>query len=213
MNNIKNAYNITIKSSAYYSILLIFTFSVVSSCTKDVLDKSPTSSFSDNSVWNDINLIEQYVNNTYHILPTGNTGPGGYTTSSRRLALAGVDELHGRGSNFLFINQGNITPSSLGVDDFWSSPLGLNYWSVITNCNNYLSKMDATLFNDVEKTDRMTGEIKFLRAYSYFRLVALYGGVPLITEPFGLNDDFKVARNSYEECMDFVISELDAAAA
>ena len=42
--------------------------------------------------------------------------------------------------------------------------------------------------------DRMTGEMKFLRAYSYFRLAALYGGVPLITKPFGLNDDFNATQ-------------------
>ena len=58
----------------------------------------------------------------------------------------------------------------------------------------------------------MIGEMKFLRAFAYFNLVAFYGGVPLITEPFSLTDDFNVPRNTYDECMNFIVSELDEAA-
>src|SRR6185312_10764074 len=59
--------------------------------------------------------------------------------------------------------------------------------------------------------NRMIGEIKTLRAFSYFRLISFFGGVPLITKPFNLDDNFSLPRNSYDECMDFVITELDDA--
>ncbi len=36
--------------------------------------------------------------------------------------------------------------------------------------------------------------------------------VPLITKTFKLTDDFNLPRNTYAECMDFVLSELDEAA-
>jgi starch-binding outer membrane protein, SusD/RagB family len=35
--------------------------------------------------------------------------------------------------------------------------------------------------------------------------------VPLITEPFNLEDNFDIPRSSYDECMNFVIKELDEA--
>jgi hypothetical protein len=54
--------------------------------------------------------------------------------------------------------------------------------------------------------------VTFLRAYAYFQLVSDYGGVPLIKEPFDLNADFKVPRSSYEDCVDFIVQELDLAA-
>jgi len=54
--------------------------------------------------------------------------------------------------------------------------------------------------------------MKFLRAYAYFNLVSFFGGVPLITSPFNLTDDFNLPRNTYDECMDFVVKEFDAAA-
>jgi hypothetical protein len=53
--------------------------------------------------------------------------------------------------------------------------------------------------------------MRAVRAYSYFKFAAHYGGVPLITKPFGLEDDFKIQRDSYDDVMNFVFDELDAA--
>ena len=55
----------------------------------------------------------------------------------------------------------------------------------------------------------MIGEMKFLRAFIYFNLISRYGGVPIITESFKLDDDFSVSRNTYDECVDFICLELD----
>jgi len=77
--------------------------------------------------------------------------------------------------------------------------------------NIFFSNIDEAPIED-EIKNRMVGEMKVLRAFAYLRLVALYGGVPLITSPFGLNDEFDIARNTYDECMNFVVAELDAAA-
>lgn len=204
MNCIYNFLNSAIKPAVFYGILLAFSLFFISSCAKDVLDKSPTDRFSDEAVWKDGNLIEQFVNNTYRVLPTGQD----YLW--RRLTNVTDELFRGSGSSN-FINTGNITPSQMGNLDFWTGGNGLNYWTPITKCNIFLGNIDAAPV-DEEMKKRMKGEMIFLRAYSYFRLVAFYGGVPLITKPFGLTEDFQVPRNSYDECMSFVISELDAAA-
>ncbi len=59
----------------------------------------------------------------------------------------------------------------------------------------------------------MTGEVHFLRAHNYHMLVSLFGGVPLITNAYELTDDFKQPRNTYKECIDFIVAECDSAAA
>ena len=59
--------------------------------------------------------------------------------------------------------------------------------------------------------DRLTGEMKFIRAFVYANLIWRYGGVPLITNVFELNQDFTVTRASYDECVDFIVKELDEA--
>jgi starch-binding outer membrane protein, SusD/RagB family len=59
----------------------------------------------------------------------------------------------------------------------------------------------------------MTGEALFLRAYFYHNLARLWGGVPVLTTPHTLDDDFFVTRNSFEETIDQIVSDLDQAAA
>jgi len=186
-------------------MLLIFSLALISSCTKDVLDKVPTDRFSDDAVWKDGNLIEQFVNNAYRQMPNGHT--------SRSIKLGSLtDEVYRRGGGNDVLNTGNIPPSATGMLDFWTSTNGNSYWPVITKCNIFFNNIDASPVEASFK-NRMIGEMQFFRALAYFNLVAFYGGVPLITKPFGLTDDFKIVRNTYDECMSFVIKELDAAAA
>jgi starch-binding outer membrane protein, SusD/RagB family len=206
MTWIYNSMNKKIKSAVSFNILLIFILAAISSCMKDVLDKSPTDRFSDAAVWNDKNLVEQFVNNTYRIMPTGNT------YGAQILAQQGTDELHGRGGGNTYINQGLATPASPG-NNYWTSGSGSNWWLPITNCNIFLLNMETTTISDQAMKDRMTGEIKLIRAFSYFKLANYYGGVPLITKPFALTDNLMLARNTYDEVMNFVITEIDAAIA
>src|SRR5690606_28117722 len=63
---------------------------------------------------------------------------------------------------------------------------------------------------DEEVKNRLIAEMRAVRAYSYFKFISHYGGVPLITTPFSLDDDFRVPRDSYEDIMAFILSELDA---
>ena len=57
----------------------------------------------------------------------------------------------------------------------------------------------------------MKGEMKFIRAWIYANLIWRYGDVPLITDLFELNQDYKVKRDSYSDCVDFITKELDEA--
>jgi len=65
--------------------------------------------------------------------------------------------------------------------------------------------------DDATKT-RTIGEVYFLRGYTYHYLVAMYGGVPLITKPYGLGQSYDIARNTYEECINYITGQLDTAA-
>src|SRR5437667_4515 len=87
-----------------------------------------------------------------------------------------------------------------------------NNFSRIRQTNIFLSKIDATTF-DAALKQRMKGEVYFLRSYFYHNLMRMYGGVPLITKVYGLNDDYTVARNSFKETVDFIVANADSAAA
>jgi starch-binding outer membrane protein, SusD/RagB family len=83
-------------------------------------------------------------------------------------------------------------------------------YTAIRNNNIFLKNINPTIGN-ANKVKRLTAEIRFLRAYFYAELIARYGGVPLLKEPFKLNDDFNVTRASFEECTKFVVDELNLA--
>src|SRR3989449_1053721 len=120
--------------------------------------------------------------------------------------------IHGYGTDKIV--QSLITSSDRGaIDDgrFSHFNWGSNYYR-IRQANIFLSHIDATTF-DAPWKQRMKGEAYFLRAYFYHNLMRMYGGVPLITQVYGLNDDYKVARNSLKETVDFIVANADSAAA
>lgn len=188
-----------------YFFVILFGL-VISSCEKDFLDRKPYDSISDAAVWNDITLVEAYVNYTYSTCRAGWFGNSWMDISS--------DDGHGIEKNSAqLIQRGEVTPSNLGYLSYpWSW-----YWQQITYCNRFFDNvsgdnLEALNNQDSDKVSRMIGEMKFLRAYSYFRLSAFYSGVPLVTSSFKLGDDFMVSRNSFEEILEFVTTELDEAA-
>src|SRR5438552_15439993 len=78
--------------------------------------------------------------------------------------------------------------------------------------NIFLSEIDGITF-DAALKQRMKGEVFFLRAYFYHNLMRMYGGVPIITKVYGLNEDYQAARNSFQETVAFIVANADSAAA
>ncbi len=177
----------------------------LSSCN-GVMDLTPKDQFADDAVFADPNLAQAFVNDMYRGL-----GHGLY-----EIMLASMtDETH-------FIHNYNtepvvksiITSSDRGaIDDgrfahFNWAPT----YSRIRQTNIFLGKIDGTTF-DAALKQRMKGEVFFLRAYFYHNLMRMYGGVPIITKVYGLNEDYQVARNSFQETVAFIVANADSAAA
>ncbi|PYO91313.1 MAG: RagB/SusD family nutrient uptake outer membrane protein, partial [Gemmatimonadetes bacterium] len=171
-----------------------------------VLDVTPKDQFPDQAVFADPNLAQAFLSDAYRGL-----GHGLY-----EIMLASMtDETHFiHNYNTEVVLQSLITSSARGaLDDGRYSHFnwGPSY-SRIRQTNIFLSHIDAAAFDDALKR-RMKGEAFFLRAYFYHNLMRMYGGVPLITKVYGLNEDYKVARNSFKETVDFIVANADSAAA
>jgi hypothetical protein len=182
-----------------YLLLIVF---MAMSCNK--LELTPLDTISDANTWSNQNLIQLYVNAQYNVLLHG---------YQNDLLAAADDEafnIHQYG-NLYMVQTGQLTQDN--VTNFSAK---INYWdfaySYIYNINVFFSKIDAAPVDSTFKTG-VIAEMKFLRAYIYANLIWRYGGVPIITKVFGLHDDFKVTRSSYDDCVKFIDSELDAAAA
>ena len=97
------------------------------------------------------------------------------------------------------------------VRSFWKA----NFLGV-SRCNlalTYVSKMQTdTLFTpDLQK--RLIGEIRFLRAYYYFRLVRTFGGVPLVDHIISGDNEWNIPRASAADVYAFILDDLKYAAA
>ena len=178
------------------------------SCSKGILEKIPLTSYSDATVWRDPALIDAFISNVYKVFPTGWS------------ILSNLSDESNRRNNVSYtaMNNSDLTPSSTSFVNYWSNThasggdglTSSGYYDVIKRCNIFFENIGVAEF-DEERKNRMIGEMKFFRAYSYFRLATFYNGVPLITQTFNLDDDFFLPRNTYDECMEFVMQELEEA--
>jgi starch-binding outer membrane protein, SusD/RagB family len=85
-----------------------------------------------------------------------------------------------------------------------------NAYSRIRNINYMLSK--AAAYSNPASIKKYIAEAKFFRAYVYFDLLQLYGGVPLIDKPLDVNSpELQIPRASRDSVVDFIINDLNSA--
>jgi starch-binding outer membrane protein, SusD/RagB family len=180
--------------------ILLFNIFLLTSCDQSFLETSPLDQIAETEVWSDPALAQSYINGIYQSMNKN---------FIKRMKAVFCDEAHRRDDgSVLNFNKCLLTPDYIpswpGNHETWST-----LYANIRSCNVALEGLDP---QNIDNKDRMIGEIKFARAFCYHQLIRLYGGVPLVTKVFQLNDDFNVPRNSYEDCVQFIVEECDAAA-
>lgn len=197
------------KKIIIYSVVFLV-FAQLYSCKKD-LNVNPVDQYSDASVWSDPSLVQTFVNDIYGGIPHG---------FSNIMMSSVVDEaVYNADCGSWDVNKSLITPSNLNLFDmnYWTSMAtrlrswGSNY-KYIRSCNLFFSKIDGVPFTDPAFKTQLEGEVHFLRAYLYFDLMELYGGVPILTRAYTLEDTTTAPRNTFEETVNFIVSECDSAA-
>ncbi|OOQ56814.1 RagB/SusD family nutrient uptake outer membrane protein [Mucilaginibacter pedocola] len=89
------------------------------------------------------------------------------------------------------------------------------YYSGIRQTNEFINNIDVVPVLAKYKTFSVKyvwkAEARFLRAYFYFELIKRYGGVPLLgNKVFTIGDDVSLPRNSFDDCVKYIVSECDA---
>lgn len=194
-------------------LMILFIIAINFSCENkdDFLNKQPLGDYSETAVWSDPNLIETFVNSMYR-------NALGFPFSIERLSDY-VDESHFTPDwDVLNFNKSLMTSDGLqGWQVDWATPHTLHFrWSPLyanaRRTNIFFSKIGTVKSDNQAMIDRLKGEAYFMRAWTYFYLTNLYGGVPIIMKAYGLNDEFEVPRNTYEECINFIVGQIDSAA-
>lgn len=199
--------------------ILLFAFMLVllSSCV-NYLDPYPQGNKDSEQIWNYQYMVQGLVAQCYEGIPRNyNDNEGVYldgatddavitssTSAMRRLAVNAI---------------------TTGQDPFQT------YWQrdyvAIRNVNLFLkdrrgyntSFMVDTHFNDLVK-NRLQGEAFALRAWFEWDLLQKFGGkgtngemlgFPIVTDVIGINDNWKLPRDTYDKCVAQIIADCDSA--
>jgi hypothetical protein len=103
----------------------------------------------------------------------------------------------------------NPTASNEFLNTIWGTS-----FATIARSNNILSRLDAVTLTEAQK-NQYKGESLFLRAYSYFYLVRLFGNVPVVDVAFRSPNeimDFDMTRKPASEVYSMIINDLTEAA-
>src|SRR6187399_542681 len=131
---------------------------VLASCKKKLLDVYPSGSLSDVTVFQDISLVNRFLNDIYGTLPNGfnrrdqNPADAGWSRGMSAFAMAEDDaEANNNASSTQGINQGTLPTTWAYADDIWTQ----NY-AVIRKCNVLIQNIDDVPADDDIKK-RMKG--------------------------------------------------------
>jgi hypothetical protein len=178
----------------------------VISCNRDLLDKKPLDSLTDDAVFSDPVFLQSYVYNVYNgMKPIWYPGTGGFESLTD--VAVSQPETHDKAAGIRQYIQGTLSPDNItDLTDIWN-----NEYGYIRKVNIFFEKTGTSPLG-ADVLDPMKGEMRFLRAWMYFELIKTFGGVPVITQSFKLDAaNFDVPRNTYDECSKFILDEIDTA--
>ncbi|MDB5149311.1 MAG: RagB/SusD family nutrient uptake outer membrane protein [Mucilaginibacter sp.] len=191
-----------------------------SSCKHDYLEvQTIKADITTDKLYSNYTYVQQQMWNTYSYLPDGLNNLDLEAATDEAEATNSVERSQ-------LFNYGTWNQYTNG-DDVWASN-----FAGIRQANLYLKNKDkvdinyikdkitstdsTTYFNARNNVKFMEGEALFLKAYFYFELVKRYGGVPIFEQPLDYNDPStwkNVQRNSVDECIKYIASLCDKAAA
>mgnify|MGYP003574857982 CR=1 FL=1 len=192
-----------------YSLLLLLSAGLLAaSCQK--LEDRPYELITEDYLWDSKDSLgvnaSYFLNGIYGDLPNGfNRIGGNVLDAASDDAVASADN-----TDIARFTNGGYT-QLVNADNSWVA----NYAS-IRKCNIFVQNIDKINLKKSDPAIFIQGqywraENRFLRAMFYYELIKRYGGVPLIGDRvLSLNDDLKLPRNTFDECVNYIVSECDA---
>jgi len=196
------------KKNAIHILVFIAIMSLLS--CKKFLDKQPNDMLNIDQVFSLRAETDRYLANVYSYIPDPLVANGvNYTPIS--------DE-----ADWVFnwshqqFNTGNWSPVNTPYD-IWSK-----YYKGIRAASTYIHRVDECIECEQSASGGYTGfreqtkeQARVLRAFYYFLLLRQYGPIPILADhPLPIDaplSEIQLPRNSYDECVNFIVSELDKA--
>jgi hypothetical protein len=101
------------------------------------------------------------------------------------------------------IDQFKDVPSNGTLAGYWS-----DFYNGVYRCNVVLDQIDNIDFDEKLK-NQYKGEALFIRAYTYFNLYRMWGGVPVTLKVVTVEESYKIGRCSDEEMYQYIVDDLE----
>ena len=192
-----------IKTSVIFRTLLVLLIAVASGCSEDFLERKPKGKLtfdtffetSDHAVWATNAIYQKF--RTWELCA---------------FPWIGITDIISddadKGST------PNDAPYMLELDEFTFDATNTAITGAWTGHYQLIFRANLAIVNipgidmDVALRDRLVGECKFLRAYTYLRLVQWFGDIPLVTSVLSEDEYYNQARSPKEAIYDLIEQDL-----
>jgi len=198
------------KEKFFFPAICFAVLSMIACKKEGFLDQTVTSSLNEATTFSDSVNAMSFLNNIYNGIGFA-TDPRRFTGNGYAAGLeASSDEAEGPNASstngFIQFATGTVN-ATVVPNDAWRIP-----YANIRAVNQFLKHLPTIPFNATLKT-QARAEARFLRAWYYAMMLQHYGGVPIIYDTiFTALDVIPAKRNSYQSCVNYILSECDAAA-
>ncbi|MPQ47236.1 RagB/SusD family nutrient uptake outer membrane protein [Marinifilum sp. N1E240] len=183
------------KYSKYYKYIigLALTFSIASCNEDDFLDKEPIGKLSTETYMETDAEVKTVIVGIYNSMQN-NFSSGAWASVYFIKNLPADDCLAGSSpgdqTGYQNIDDFAIQTTSAKIEGIWT-----NFYKAISSANTIINLVEP----ETDAKKEMIAEAKALRAYQYFEMVTLFGGVPLMTTNPVSSADYHLPRSSAEE--------------
>jgi len=187
-----------------YFITIILLLLAITACNDQFMDRIPKDALTDASFWNTPQDLESFANGFYPLLAT----PSIFSRDFNSF-VNDDDQSDNKTPTipapYLF---GQDVPQATST--YWDA----SAWANIRATNYFLARY-GKVKGDASQIASYVAEIRFFRAWEYFKKVKLFGDVPWINKDLATNDDNYLykPRDSRKLVMDSVLADLNFAAA
>lgn len=171
-------------------------------CEEDYLDRNDPGDLTWNTLYNTKADFEAALAGCYQSITS---------TTTNNITLGDMPSDNGHVSAYGFSGAlSDIKKLTVNADNSWLNGYWSDNYQTIQRVILLIDKIaDADIEENVRKV--IVAEAKFLRAYAYFSLVRVFGGVPLYDKRVDLDEMYDVPRSSSDAVLDLVISDLNEA--
>ena len=194
------------------NLIYLFALGIFLCGCKKILTPADENNRGLNDIYNDAAFAEGLLLNGYVRLPFGNYSFNDVATDD---AVS-----NNPNNNFRLMATGNWSSINNPMDQYTGAFAAIQYLNIILAEADKVNWATSGQFTKEMFNDRVKGEAHGLRALFMYILLQAHGGwsadnrllgVPIITEPLDSKSNFKMPRNTFEECVQQIYKDLGMA--